>query len=248
MTDVVEIARECREKLAAEVVKLDDFIRMAEALVKFSQGSNRSPVMDADSAVPKERPADCGHDADFIYRDVKARDGGTVTPNKGTVTVEDGVQNIALQSDPAHNNALAQTIDAAHVNIDHFAFNDEASVNKDELVLINPQSNSATSVGVYVGQKIRQRRWMLGITQLQLADNVGVKLEQIQKHEMGVIHISAGRMWDVAVAMDVPMSYFFEGIEGQTPDTGEARGEILTDKEALVPVRGASHARTAQAS
>ena len=248
MTDVVEIAKECREKLAAEVAKLDDFIRMAEALMKFSQGSNRSPVMDADNAAPMERPTDRGHDADFICEDVKTRDGGTVTPIKGVVTVDDGVQNIALQSDLAHNNVLLQTIDAAQVDSDHFAFNDKALVDKDELVLINPQSNSATSVDVYVGQKIRQRRWMLGITKQQLADNVGVKLEQFQKYEAGAIHISAGRMWDVAAAMDVPMSYFFEGIEGQAPDTGEARGDILSDKEALALVRGAPRARTAQAS
>ena len=82
----------------------------------------------------------------------------------------------------------------------------------------------------------------------QLADNVGVKLEQIQKYETGEIHISAGRMWDVAAAMEVPMTHFFEGIEGQAPDTGEARSDILTDKEALALVHGAPQARSVKAS
>jgi hypothetical protein len=248
MTDVVEIARERREELSAEVARLDGFIRMAEALVKFSKGLDRGPAMDADDAVPGEHMADRGHDAEFIRKDGKARDGGIVTPIDGAAAVEDGVQNVATQPEPAHNNALAQVVDAEQVDTDHFAFNEKASVNEDALVLINPQSNSATSVDVFVGQKIRQRRWMLGITKQQLADNVGAKLEQIKKYEAGAIHISAGRMWDVAAAMEVPMSYFFEGVEGQAPDTGEARGEILTNKEAMSLVGGASHARTVQAS
>jgi len=248
MTDVVEIAKECRAKLAAEIAKLDDFIRMAEALVKYSQGLNRGPAMNADEAAPKVHLADCGHDADFIREDVKARDGGTVTTMVKTVTVEDGVQNIAFQSDPAHNEALTQAIDEPWADSDHFAFNDKASVNEDELVLINPVSNSAASVDVSFGKRIRQRRWMLGITQQQLADNVGVKSEQIQMYETGETHISAGRMWDIAAAMEVPMSYFFEGIEGQAPDTGEARGDILTDNEAMVLAHGAPRAQNAQAS
>jgi hypothetical protein len=45
MTDVVEIAKKRRAKLKAEVARLDDFIRMAEKLVKFSQGLNRGTVM-----------------------------------------------------------------------------------------------------------------------------------------------------------------------------------------------------------
>ena len=44
-------------------------------------------------------------------------------------------------------------------------------------------------------------------------------------------------MWDIAAVMEVPVSFFFEGLDGQAPDTGEARGDILTDKEALDLVR-----------
>jgi DNA-binding XRE family transcriptional regulator len=248
MTDVVEIAKERREELSAEVARLDGFIRMAEALVKFSEGLDRGPAMDADGAEPRERVADRDHDAEFIRKDVKAWKGGTVTPIDGAATIEDGVQNFAAKYEPPNNNALAIADEAEQVDTDHLAFNDKASVNEDALVLINPQSNSASSVDVFVGQKIRQRRWMLGITKQQLADNIGVKLEQIKKYEAGEIHISAGRMWDVAAAMEVPMSYFFEGIEGQATDTGEARGEIPTNNEAMSLVNGASHARTVQAS
>ena len=71
------------------------------------------------------------------------------------------------------------------------------------------------------------------MTQQQLGDKVGIKFQQIQKYETGTNRISASRMWDIAAAIGVPVSFFFEGLDGQAPDTGEARGDILTDKEAL---------------
>ena len=75
------------------------------------------------------------------------------------------------------------------------------------------------------------------MTQQQLGDKVGVKFQQIQKYETGANRISASRLWDIAAVMEVPVSFFFEGLDGQAPDTGEARGDILTDKEALELVR-----------
>ncbi len=75
------------------------------------------------------------------------------------------------------------------------------------------------------------------MTQQQLGDRVGIKFQQIQKYETGTNRISASRMWDIAAVMEVPVSFFFEGLDGQAPDTGEARGDILTDKEALDLVR-----------
>ena len=93
------------------------------------------------------------------------------------------------------------------------------------------------SIDIYVGQRVRQRRWMVGMTQQQLGDRVGIKFQQIQKYEVGTNRISASRMWDIAMAMEVPVSFFFEGLEGQAPDTGETRGDIRTDKEALALIR-----------
>ncbi len=93
------------------------------------------------------------------------------------------------------------------------------------------------SVDVHVGERVRQRRRLLGMTLQQLAAQVGTKYQQIQKYETARIRISASRMWEIAATMDVPVSFFFEGIEGQAPDTGESRGDILTDKEALQLVR-----------
>ena len=250
MTAVVEIAKKRRVGLAAEFARLDDFIRLAEAMAKDNQGSGREQVMDAAGAAPGVLLADRGHDADLISEDMAARDGVAVTATtiEEPATVEDGVLDVSLQSDLARNKAGEQAIDTLQEDSDQFAFSDEASVSEDELVLINPLSNHAFLVDVHVGQRIYRRRRTMGMTQQQLGDKIDVKVAQIQKYETGAKHISSRRMWDVAAALEVPMSYFFEGIEGQAPDTGEARGEVLTNKEALAPVRDAPRVRTVQAS
>ena len=95
----------------------------------------------------------------------------------------------------------------------------------------------AHPVDVHVGQRVRQRRLLLGMTMRQLSDSVGVKYQQIQKYEYGADRVSASRMWDIATALEVPISFFFEGLESQAEDTGEARGDVLTDKKADELVR-----------
>jgi transcriptional regulator with XRE-family HTH domain len=95
----------------------------------------------------------------------------------------------------------------------------------------------AHPVDIHVGDKLRQRRWMTGITQQQLGNAVGTKFQQIQKYENGSNRVSASRLWDIAKALDVPISFFFEGIDGQVADTGEAHASILSDKEAVNLVR-----------
>ncbi len=95
----------------------------------------------------------------------------------------------------------------------------------------------AHNVDVHVGRRIRQHRWMAGFTQQKLADQIGIKFQQIQKYETGANRVSSSRLWDIAGVLRVPVASFFDGLEGQAPDTGEARGDILTDKEALELVR-----------
>lgn len=95
-------------------------------------------------------------------------------------------------------------------------------------------------VDVHVGKRIRQRRWMNGTTQQQLAEAVGIKFQQIQKYETGMNRVSASRLWDIAHVLAVPVSFFFEGLEasGVTETLqGDVPGDILTDKEALELLR-----------
>ncbi|MFO1141892.1 MAG: helix-turn-helix transcriptional regulator [Amaricoccus sp.] len=96
-------------------------------------------------------------------------------------------------------------------------------------------------VDVHVGKRVRHRRWMVGMTQQQLGDIVGIKFQQIQKYETGMNRISASRLWDIAQALDVSISFFFEGFEGEadsaSPAAAAERGDLLADKEALELVR-----------
>jgi transcriptional regulator with XRE-family HTH domain len=54
---------------------------------------------------------------------------------------------------------------------------------------------------------------MVGMTQQQLAEKVGIKFQQIQKYETGMNRVSASRLWDISEALSVPVSYFFEGMD-----------------------------------
>ncbi len=98
-------------------------------------------------------------------------------------------------------------------------------------------------VDVHVGKRVRHRRWMVGMTQQQLGDTVGIKFQQIQKYETGMNRISASRLWDIAQALDVSISFFFEGFETEAAPAETAvpqeaqRGDLLADKEALELVR-----------
>lgn len=99
-------------------------------------------------------------------------------------------------------------------------------------------------VDVHVGKRVRHRRWMVGMTQQQLAEAVGIKFQQIQKYETGMNRVSASRLWDIGSAMDVDVSFFFEGYEdgevenaAPAPEAKKKNGDLLADKEALDLVR-----------
>ncbi|GAA6181273.1 MULTISPECIES: helix-turn-helix domain-containing protein [unclassified Shimia] len=93
-------------------------------------------------------------------------------------------------------------------------------------------------VDVHVGKKIRQRRWLTGMTQQQLAEQVGIKFQQIQKYETGANRVSASRLWDISDALDVQVSFFFEGLENHKDGgTQSVPSDIMADKEALDLVR-----------
>lgn len=91
-------------------------------------------------------------------------------------------------------------------------------------------------VDIHVGKRIRHRRWMIGMTQQQLGDKVGIKFQQIQKYETGMNRVSASRLWDIADTLGVTISFFFEGLsEGDAP--AAASNDMMAEKEALDLVR-----------
>jgi transcriptional regulator with XRE-family HTH domain len=90
-------------------------------------------------------------------------------------------------------------------------------------------------IDFHVGKQIRQRRWLLGMTQQQLAQSVGIRFQQVQKYESGANRVSASRLWDLAKALDVPVAFFFEGLEPGAPVASALRNlaQALEDKETL---------------
>jgi transcriptional regulator with XRE-family HTH domain len=64
----------------------------------------------------------------------------------------------------------------------------------------------------WVGQRMRERRVMLGLTQQQMAELIGVTYQQAHKYETGINRIAAGRLYLIAKTLGVDVSYFFEGL------------------------------------
>lgn len=85
---------------------------------------------------------------------------------------------------------------------------------------------SPMPVDRHVGQRIRARRKMIGLSQSNLAEALNLTFQQIQKYERGANRVSASKLYETARCLGVPVSYFFEGL----PDpTDGAQGTVLTD-------------------
>ena len=107
----------------------------------------------------------------------------------------------------------------------------------------------AHPIDLHVGSRVRQRRRLLGMTQQKLADSVSIRFQQIQKYESGANRISASRLWSLSRALDVPVSFFFEGLSGdEVVDEEETNGrhtrigvrsipDVFTSKETIDLVR-----------
>lgn len=99
----------------------------------------------------------------------------------------------------------------------------------------------AHKVDVHVGKRIRQRRWLAGMTQQRLAELVGIKFQQIQKYETGANRVSASRLWDISDALDVQVVFFFDGLDQPGgPDPAQDNPiplDLSSDKEAMDLIR-----------
>jgi len=76
----------------------------------------------------------------------------------------------------------------------------------------NSRRARAEDVDRNVGARVRQRRVMLGLTQQQMADLIGVTYQQAHKYEKGINRVAAGRLYQMARVLGVDIGYFFEGL------------------------------------
>src|ERR1700754_427873 len=77
----------------------------------------------------------------------------------------------------------------------------------------------ANPVDIQVGSRVRIRRMLIGMSQERLGDLLGLTFQQVQKYEKGVNRIGAGRLFDVARILGVPIDYFYEGAGAPPPGT-----------------------------
>ena len=79
------------------------------------------------------------------------------------------------------------------------------------------RGQSTAAIDDHIGGRIRERRIMLGLTQQQLAEMIGVTYQQAHKYERGINRVSAGRLFEIARALSAPITYFYEGIGEEGP-------------------------------
>lgn len=80
----------------------------------------------------------------------------------------------------------------------------------------------ATQKDVAVGQRIREFRKDANLSQTELADQIGVTYQQLQKYESGINRVGSGRLLHIARALDVPITAFFDGLARPTNKRGRA--------------------------
>ena len=85
-------------------------------------------------------------------------------------------------------------------------------------------------VDVHVGARLRQRRTLLGMTQTNLSDAIGVSFQQMQKYENGANRISASRLFDLSRILDVPIQFFFDDMPAAVAASSPAQGGGRTKK------------------
>jgi len=104
-------------------------------------------------------------------------------------------------------------------------------------------------VDIHVGQRLRMRRSLLGLSQEKLSDAIGLTFQQVQKYERGANRISASRLYQFSKILDVPIAYFFENYTKTNKSSGVQLGlsdniqdefsgeDVLSSKETIELIR-----------
>lgn len=108
------------------------------------------------------------------------------------------------------------------------------------------------AVDVHVGKRLKTKRTLLGLSQEKLAESLDLTFQQIQKYERGMNRISAGRLYELSRILEIPVTYFYEGLKatasnvsapiGMSDNTQESFGgssddDVMNRKETLDLVR-----------
>lgn len=80
----------------------------------------------------------------------------------------------------------------------------------------------ANPIDAHVGARVRLRRMLVGMSQERLGELLGLTFQQVQKYEKGVNRIGAGRLFEVAHILGVPIDYFYDGVDANLAEAGGA--------------------------
>ncbi len=69
---------------------------------------------------------------------------------------------------------------------------------------------------VEIGRRVRDARLAKGLNQTELGAALGISFQQVQKYEKGGNRIGSGRLWIISKTLDLPITYFFDGLDGET--------------------------------
>lgn len=88
-------------------------------------------------------------------------------------------------------------------------------------------------IDVHVGARLRLRRTLLGLSQTELAKSVSLTFQQVQKYESGANRVSASRLYHIAGALNVPVSFFFDDVSCLNGGMAEPKSAFEPDRELL---------------
>lgn len=94
-------------------------------------------------------------------------------------------------------------------------------------------SRGVSGIDALVGQRVRERRRELGVSRVAMSERLGLTHQQLQKYESGFNRLSAGRLYEIAVLLDVPMSYFYQNCGRLPGGRGEELELLLTTDGSL---------------
>jgi transcriptional regulator with XRE-family HTH domain len=96
-----------------------------------------------------------------------------------------------------------------------------------------PRGKKPDHVDVHVGNLLRTLRTLHGLSQAELAEQLDITFQQLQKYEKGANRTTSGLLWQASKVLDVPISYFFERLDGEA----DAAAGILSTRAGLEFVR-----------
>jgi len=104
------------------------------------------------------------------------------------------------------------------------------------------KAKTPNAIDAYVGERVRLRRKLLGMSQVSLSESLGITFQQLQKYEKGVNRVGASRLQRIAEVLGVPIGFFFDEEKSRaaglrlSADTDEV-AHFIASKEGLALTR-----------